>query len=89
MDILYRVMIEGPIGTERNNGGPSPVHGPSCIFIVTPVVQVHALLQTLQCLSLHAPGEVDGDLWVILSHSVVKQVLYFVGFKLGISRTSL
>ena len=47
----------GPVGVEGNDGSPSPVRGPGCIFIVTPDIQVHATLQTL-LYTLRAPGGV-------------------------------
>ena len=54
--IHYRALMVGPVVIDGNDGGPSPVHGPGCIFIVALVViQAHAALQTLQC-TLRAPG---------------------------------
>ena len=71
--IHYRVVMIGPVVVEGIDGGPSPVHGPGCIFIVAPVViQAHAALQTLQC-TLCAPGGVDGDMWVVLRHSAANK----------------
>lgn len=54
--IHCRALVVGPVVVGGSGGGPSPAHGPGCIFVVALVViEAHAALRALQC-TLRAPG---------------------------------